>query len=156
MCSNTKGSRSQRGVRLKQTACAGRHQRSCYDLLVRNIPGVEEKEQRPAPQRWCAMIRAVDRSSGATLLGTLLSLASKLGQRRRTDLRALSRLATKKFSELERTHNLFVAILERLQKDIQLLANESSQWQKDPTKLIKRLDKSLHSAKSWRRKGQIK
>jgi hypothetical protein len=57
---------------------------------------------------------------------------------------------------LERTHNLFVAILERLQKDIQLLANESSQWQKDPTKLIKRLDKSLHSAKSWRRKGQIK
>jgi hypothetical protein len=92
------------------------------------------------------------------LLKTLLSLVTKLGQERRPGLSALSRLATKKFSELEKTHILFLFILKALQDDLEILNKGGRRGQKSigAPKLLKGLEAALNGAESLRRKDVAK
>jgi hypothetical protein len=60
-------------------------------------------------------------STWSALFRLLLDLITKISQGKTADLVALSRLVTEKFHEVERTHELFLAILTKYQQRIEAI-----------------------------------
>jgi len=99
-----------------------------------------------------AVVSAGISHGGAGLIQLLAHLVGYLERGRRKEAKSLKRLADKKFSQIDKTHHLFVQLVQKLH-DTTGVALERLRRTNKASSIIKELDKTLGAIRSVREKS---